>query len=305
MSIAINKEQVKKAIHALVQHIKVENQKKTKISIDDTKMITLIIGFSTIPVERKSTPVKIVLPHSLFDAESGDEICLFVKDKADELKDKIEKDPVEGLTRIITLDKLRSNYSRFEQRRELAGGYELFMCDDRILPMMPRCLGKAFLSKKKHPIAITIKGDISKKIREATSVAHLFLGWGPCAAIKVAKSNMDENEIFENVIHTIEVAAKFSPKNGKSIQSINIKTDDSVSLPIYNNIKEAELPSEEKKSEPITTPSKEQQSKKEVVSKPVAVEQKKVEKVNEPKKQSPKPTKKTVTKAKKSPAKKQ
>ena len=43
---------------------------------------------------------------------------------------------VEGLTKVISLSKLRTSYKQFAARRELAARYDLFLCDDRITPML-------------------------------------------------------------------------------------------------------------------------------------------------------------------------
>lgn len=37
---------------------------------------------------------------------------------------------------------LRKNYTRYKDRRQLCSSYDAFFSDDRILPMMPRLLGK-------------------------------------------------------------------------------------------------------------------------------------------------------------------
>ncbi len=44
----------------------------------------------------------------------------------------------------MSLDRLRREYKEFKDRRELLSQYDLFLCDDRILPMMTKSLGKAF-----------------------------------------------------------------------------------------------------------------------------------------------------------------
>ncbi len=44
----------------------------------------------------------------------------------------------------MSLNRLRKDYKEFKDRRELLLQYDLFLCDDRILPMMTKTLGKAF-----------------------------------------------------------------------------------------------------------------------------------------------------------------
>lgn len=82
------------------------------------------------------------LPHAI---RKQPEMCLLVKDTDKERVKKILKeDPVEGLTKVMTLKKLRKNFTRFEDRRTLVGAYDLFLADDRILPYLKSPVGKVF-----------------------------------------------------------------------------------------------------------------------------------------------------------------
>ena len=66
---------------------------------------------------------------------------------------------VDGMAKIITLDKLRTDYKRFEQKRELLATYDMFLADDRILPMLCKvCKGAAGSCHPSHP-AVTAAGD--------------------------------------------------------------------------------------------------------------------------------------------------
>ena len=70
------------------------------------------------------------------------------------MKDAIEKDTeteneeempekwAKNIKKIIPLSKIKKNYSRFEQQRELAASYDLFLCDKSILENMPQALGR-------------------------------------------------------------------------------------------------------------------------------------------------------------------
>lgn len=66
---------------------------------------------------------------------------------------------------VIGVSKLRKEYRVFEQRRQLAESYDLFLADERVLPSLPRLLGKTFFQKKKQPIPIRLM----KKTRAAKS----------------------------------------------------------------------------------------------------------------------------------------
>ena len=57
----------------------------------------------------------------------------------------------EGLVqKVISLSKLRTSYNRFKARRELRDTYDLFLADERILPMLANVLGSTFFSQHTH-----------------------------------------------------------------------------------------------------------------------------------------------------------
>jgi hypothetical protein len=66
--------------------------------------------------------------------------------------------------------------------RQLLSTYDLFMCDDRILPILPAAIGKKFFEKKKHPIPVSITGKTGKwstELSQARDSTAVFVN-GPC-----------------------------------------------------------------------------------------------------------------------------
>jgi ribosomal protein L1 len=166
------------------------------------------------------------------------EMCLFVKEDArDNLKDALSTEPIPGLSKVIGLQKLRKKYARYEDRRKLCAGFDLFLCDDRILPLMPKALGKTFFEKKKHPIPVKVTGkSVHKCITKARDSTYFYLGWGPCSAVRIAKTTMTVDEVVENIMAGVKAVVEHIPKKMKGIQAIHIKTEDSIALPIYNSL---------------------------------------------------------------------
>jgi ribosome biogenesis protein UTP30 len=70
----------------------------------------------------------------------------------------LDSKPVRGLKQVVTLDELRRDFARFEQRRQLLDSHDLFLADDRILPMLTKALGKTFLARKRQPIPLKVTG---------------------------------------------------------------------------------------------------------------------------------------------------
>ena len=82
------------------------------------------------------------------------------------------------------------------------------------------------------------KSNLKAEIEKALSSTYMHLNGGSCSAIKVGTTALSEQHIFENIMAVVPQVADNIPKKWKNIQSINIKTSDSISLPIYNSLPE-------------------------------------------------------------------
>lgn len=51
--------------------------------------------------------------------------------------------------RVVGVSKLKGKFAPFEARRALMSEHDLFLADDRIVPMLPKLLGKKWMSERK------------------------------------------------------------------------------------------------------------------------------------------------------------
>jgi hypothetical protein len=185
------------------------------------------------------------VPHSLFGAENDAELCLFVKDSdKDRIKKAVAEDPVPGLAKVMAIKKLRKNFKQFEDRRTLAGAYDLFLADDRILPYLKSPLGTKFFVKKKQPIAVRVsRKDVSNSIRAVFHRTAMHVSAGACTNVKIAHFGLTIDQIVDNILVGMNNCAAHIPKGWLGIQSISVKTNASIALPIYNALADmAKLP---------------------------------------------------------------
>jgi hypothetical protein len=59
-------------------------------------------------------------------------------------------------SQIIGLHKLRTKYESHEAKRQLCGSYDLFLADERVVPSLPKLIGKSFFRKRKQPVPVNI-----------------------------------------------------------------------------------------------------------------------------------------------------
>jgi ribosome biogenesis protein UTP30 len=89
------------------------------------------------------------LAHPLVDPRSAG-ICLITKDPQREYKDLLAEKGVKFVTRVVGVEKLKGKWKPFEARRMLLRENGLFLADERVVPLLPKLLGKAFFQAKKY-----------------------------------------------------------------------------------------------------------------------------------------------------------
>jgi ribosome biogenesis protein UTP30 len=80
------------------------------------------------------------------------------------------------------------------------------------------------------------KSNLKAEIERALDSTYMHINAGSCSAIKVGTTALSEQHIFENILAVVPQVVENIPKKWKNIQSINIKTSDSISLPIFNSL---------------------------------------------------------------------
>lgn len=138
------------------------------------------------------------------------------------------------MAKVIGLSKLKTKYESHESKRQLCNSYDLFVADERVLPSLPKLLGKTFFKKKKQPVPVKLTGkDWGAQIRKACEATYLVLSSGSSLNIRVAKSSQTTKECVENVLAALEGAVERVPGKWGGLKSLYLKTAESVALPIY------------------------------------------------------------------------
>jgi ribosome biogenesis protein UTP30 len=241
----VDKAQIHKAIAALRLHldkVKQEKEKDPLFEDEGDDAYSVLISLRTQPVGSAKSNAKmkaIRIPHSMVDLETA-ELCLIVKDNDGkghkEAKLKVESmgEDKAGIAKVLGVSKLRNNYKPHEAKRKLCDSYDLFLADERVIPVLPKLLGKTFFKKKRQPIPVDLtKKDWAKEIRRKTSATYLSLSSGTCVRVKTGTSAMSVEDVVENTAVAIEGAVKHIPRRWGNIQSIFVKCNETVALPLY------------------------------------------------------------------------
>lgn len=238
----INAAQLEKAVVALKKYLGAQDA-ACMLSEDEDEFLYILVSLkSSHPTHRKDKPICVPLPHPLYTDE-GVEVCLFVKDdksgaghkaakkKLDKLADKA------GISKVVGTSKLRTKYESFEAKRNLCRQFDIFLADERILPSLPKLIGKSFFKKKKQPIPIDLTvADWRSQIDRAKECTTMFLSGGSCLSIKVGRSSQEAKEVLANVEAVLAVVADKVPKKWDNVQAVYLKSSDSVALPVYQSL---------------------------------------------------------------------
>lgn len=233
LRVKVKKAQLEKAVRALVALNKQRSANANPLFGANAETMNVIFNLAQIPAKRKMKPMLIELPHPLHGDKS--EVCFLAKDPQKEFKELIiRKHAVPGITKVIGLEKLRKNYKTAESKRALADSFDLFLCDSRIVEMMPQVLGTVFYNKKlKRPIPVRLKMDNPKvNLQKAMQGTTLRIPSGPCLGVKFGRCSMDEKELIANASAVIQFATKYLGET-HPVVSISLQATDTPALPVW------------------------------------------------------------------------
>ncbi|XP_044502732.1 ribosomal L1 domain-containing protein 1-like [Mangifera indica] len=245
----VSSKTVEKAVNALLKwkNSKSQTQKPQLLEKDD--FIYLILTLKKIPQNCRTNPYKIPLPHSLIRQEDDNppEFCLIIDDrpKSSLTKDaalkKIKNDEL-PIAKVVKITKLKTDYRPFEAKRKLCDSYDMFFADKRVVPLLPKLLGKHFFKKKKIPVPMDLKhNNWKEQIEKVCESALLYLRTGTCSVLKVGKVSMGTKEIVENVMAAINGIAEIVPRKWGNVRSFHLKMLESLALPAYQAVPDMRL----------------------------------------------------------------
>ena len=212
-----------KALSALVSHVKKSSSQpnttgKRPLPLDEdtdgvpSSDVYLTITLSKVPAKSSAKPITVALPHPFRHLSSPSDplslrLLLIVKDddEARRVASLQSGDPSLrcAVTDVLTLSRLRKDYERYEARRELLSQYDVFLADDRILPMLASALGKSFFASKKQPLPVRLSkrktaGSMVSELSAAVSSAAVVIPAGTAMTVKVGTSGMTVAELADN-----------------------------------------------------------------------------------------------------------
>ena len=236
--------------HLNVRTTAEEKSAKKNLLLEDDDGIIVQFGLLRVPTypsgKTNVKPIRLSIPHPIHSNVDDIEVCFIVKqeDKAriEELVEETFPQYLSNIKLVLGLNDLRTKYGRFAQRRDLLKSYDLFLADDRILPMLRSALGGKFIDKKRFPIPIKLnRMNIMNSESEALPIAvknsiratFMYQVRGNSLSVRAGHTGMTQKELVENFEAIVNGVSGKIPRGWANILNISIKTSSSLSLPFY------------------------------------------------------------------------
>lgn len=58
-------------------------------------------------------------------------------------KQHVRQQKLAGISKVVGVSKLRTKYEAPEAKRQLCSSYDIFLADERVIPSLPKLLGKS------------------------------------------------------------------------------------------------------------------------------------------------------------------
>jgi len=136
----------------------------------------------------------------------------------------------------MSIETLQDDFKDFNDRKLLFDSFDAFICDDKLIERITRILGKKFkFQKYVVPIRFT-KKMILKNVINVRDCVTFYLLPSKRLNVKIGTTSMNPEDIIDNIIEPIDYIVSKIPKKWKNIQSLGIKTTQSIELPFYPSI---------------------------------------------------------------------
>jgi len=237
--------QVRRAVDALCTHLQRERASGARASKDvlasEEDDVQVVLATKAAPPSvgkaTRDKPVRIALPHPIASLDEV-ELCLICKDPQREYKDKLAAQSVRA--KVIGVSKLKKKYVPHEAKRQLCASYDLFVADQRVLPMLPALLGKTFFKKKKLPAVVDLKKrDLRAELEETVGGSFFRHATGVSNSFKVGTTAQPPAHLAANVVAAVEQVVGKTPKGWANVQALHLRATNSVALPFYNSLPHA------------------------------------------------------------------
>jgi len=201
-----------KTILAAVKESK-EKSEKRKFN----QSVELILKLHDVDMKSPEGKIQEVLelPHAL---DRPNKICVIA---SGELAMKAKN---ANADRVIERSELEALGGKKQDMRKIANGYDVFIAEAPLMPLVGKVLGPVLGPRGKMPLPVPPSADISGLMKKYRKTIVVRLRNQPIIQNRVAMENMKDEEITENIQAILKVLEGKLKKGTKNIRFAYIKT---------------------------------------------------------------------------------
>ncbi|WVQ83759.1 hypothetical protein IAT38_005903 [Cryptococcus sp. DSM 104549] len=230
--------QAEKAVNALLaHHAKVAAKKEEEELLPREEHVWVVVNTKHGSTRKSLMPVKIQLPHPALPPPPATSICLLTKSPQRTYKDLLAEHNIKFIARVVGVEKLKGKFRPYEARRELMRDHEMFLCDERVVPMMPKLLGKMFFEAKKQPIPVNLlRKDLKAELGRAISSTFFHPTTGTSTTTRLSTPfSTTPAQTLANLLASLPLIVANIQGGWDNVLSVGLKTSSSVMLPVWSS----------------------------------------------------------------------
>lgn len=187
---------------------------------------------------KRLKPHRIPLAHPLTGSGSGARsVCLITPDPQRWWKDALVERDVKSVNRVVGVAKLAGKFKAFDARRQLMNDHDLFLADDRLVPILPRLLGSKFFESKKQPLLVNLRNpeQIKTEIEAAVNSTSFVPTRGTNASVRIGHLRAHTpQQLTENLGVALPAVVEHLHGGWSNVQALDVKLAQSAALPVWN-----------------------------------------------------------------------
>ncbi|KAF2366427.1 Ribosomal protein L1/ribosomal biogenesis protein [Trinorchestia longiramus] len=217
--------------------------------LTNKRRLCLTIDSFKVPPQRSATKpthpkiFRFPLPHGLTDAATS--VLLVTKDYPKPKNPRLSNDHYRRfitsagcnhlITEIMSIGQLRDEYSVLSARKELFERMDVVLCDNAVALVVPRVLGKLFLTSKKFPIGVKMsKKDLKKEIEEKLrSTCHKMTFKNSQSSLVFGHAAQPVQHLVENLHASLAHLCKSFPGGLSNIKTLYLSMGLKARVPLY------------------------------------------------------------------------
>jgi large subunit ribosomal protein L1 len=201
-----------KTILAAVKEAK-EKSEKRKFN----QSIELILKLQDIDMKAPEAKIQEVveLPHAL---EKPNKICVIA---SGEMAMKAKK---ANADHVVERSELEGLAGKKQEMRKIANGYDFFIAEAPLMPLVGKTLGSVLGPRGKMPVPVPPSADIAGLIAKHRKTVVVRMRSQPIIQSRIGMENMKDEDIADNIQSVLRVLEGKLKKGMKNIKFAYIKT---------------------------------------------------------------------------------